>query len=59
MSKDDTPEELESDHELFAETYALIRGRETTRTAWLKYGFPNTVALVEQMLLKQAEHRNQ
>lgn len=50
---------LESDHELFAETYALIRGRETTRTAWLKYGFPNTVALVEQMLLKQAEHRNQ
>lgn len=45
---------LENDNELFAETYALIRGRHTNRTEWLNFGFPDTVALVKKMLNQQA-----
>lgn len=50
---------LESDNELFAETYALIRGRHTSRTEWLNFGFPDTVALVKKMLNQQAEQKDQ
>ncbi|QQR58270.1 MAG: hypothetical protein IPG59_01905 [Candidatus Melainabacteria bacterium] len=50
---------LENDNELFAETYALIRGRHTSRTEWLNFGFPDTVALVKKMLNQQAGQKDQ
>lgn len=50
---------LESDREIFAETYALARGRNTKRAEWLKFGFPETFELVKKMLNDQTESKTQ
>lgn len=50
---------LENDKEIFAEIYALLRGRNTIRTQWLNFGFPKTIELVKKMLSHQSDTEKQ
>lgn len=50
---------LENDKEIFAEIYALLRGRNTIRTQWLNFGFPITIELVKKMLSHQSDTEKQ
>ncbi|MDX2105039.1 MAG: hypothetical protein SFY67_01435 [Candidatus Melainabacteria bacterium] len=46
---------LEDDDELFAESYAFIRGRESLRVNALIMNFPKTIALIDDILRKNKE----
>ncbi len=47
---------LEDDTEIFAETYAFLRGRRSSRTASLDKSFPKTIDLINKMLTSKMEH---
>ncbi|MCW5822217.1 MAG: hypothetical protein KIT34_05405 [Cyanobacteria bacterium TGS_CYA1] len=46
---------LEDDDEIFAESYAFIRGRESLRVNALIMNFPKTIALIDDILRKNKE----
>lgn len=50
---------LEDDDEIFAESYAFIRGRDSSRVTALMINFPKTIALIDDILRQNKDLNSQ